>query len=201
MKPRQQQPNQSTAREIRSVLRALKLQGACRSRRNRRGGSVTLEFILAFPILFIATLAIFEFGILLLVEQAVVTAAIEGSREGAKLGSTTDCVAKKVQSILGVHCIEFDTMTAQPNSGEARVIVEDGSGMISGERGNLSISCTPEGPVTLIDANPRDRLRSRDRCGRMSARAGLALLLRIFSAKQGVSSQFGGQSRMTRAAR
>ena len=108
---------------------------------------MTLEFILAFPILFIATLAIFEFGILMLVEQAVVTAAIEGSREGAKLGATTDCVAKKVQSILGVHCLVFDTMTGQPNSGDARVIIEDGSGVISGERGNLAISCTPEGPA------------------------------------------------------
>jgi hypothetical protein len=147
MKRRQQQPNQCTERGGGSVLRAFKLNGACRSRRNRRGGSVTLEFILVFPILFITTLAIFEFGILLLVEQAVVTAAIEGSREGAKLGSTTDCVAKKVQSILGVHCIEFDTMMGQPNAGDARVIIEDGPDMISGERGNLSISCTPEGPL------------------------------------------------------
>ncbi|MCH7990343.1 MAG: pilus assembly protein [Planctomycetes bacterium] len=144
---RQQQPNQCIERGGGSVLRAVTFRETCRSRRNRRGGSVTLEFILAFPILFIATLAIFEFGILMLVEQAVVTAAIEGSREGAKLGATTDCVAKKVQSILGVHCIEFDTMMAQPDSGEARVIVEDGSGLISGERGNLSISCTPEGPA------------------------------------------------------
>ena len=146
MKRRQQQSNQCTKRGGGFVLRVLTLHAARRSRRNRRGGSVTLEFILAFPILFIATLAIFEFGILLLVEQAVVTAAIEGSREGAKLGATTDCVAKKIQSILGVHCIKFDTMTGQLGSGEARVIVEDGSGLISGERGNLSISCTPQGP-------------------------------------------------------
>ena len=144
---RQQQPNQCIERGGGSVLRAVTFHETCRSRRNRRGGSVTLEFILAFPILFIATLAIFEFGILMLVEQAVVTAAIEGSREGAKLGATTDCVAKKVQSILGVHCLVFDTMMSQPNSGDALVIIEDGSGLISGERGNLSISCTPQGPA------------------------------------------------------
>ena len=75
MKRRQQQSNQCTERGGRSVLRAVALHGVCRSRRNRRGGSVTLEFILAFPILFIATLAIFEFGILMLVEQAVVVLA------------------------------------------------------------------------------------------------------------------------------
>ena len=144
---RQQQPNQCIERGGGSVLRAVTFRETCHSRRNRRGGSVTLEFIMAFPILFIATLAIFEFGILMLVEQAVVTAAIEGSREGAKLGATTDCVAKKVQSILGVPCLVFDTMMSQPNSGDALVIIEDGSGLISGERGNLSIQCTPEGPV------------------------------------------------------
>ncbi len=113
--------------------------------RPQRGGAITLEFILGTPVLFLTTLAVFEFGILLLVEQAFVTAAIEGAREGAKVGATTNAVAETVQRIIGVHCITFDTTGTA--SGDARVIIEDGSGVISGERGNLTIDCTPNGPA------------------------------------------------------
>jgi Flp pilus assembly protein TadG len=100
------------------------------------------------PVLFLATLAVFEFGILLLVEQAIVTAAIEGAREGAKVGATTNAVAERVQRIIDVHCISFDTTGT--TGGDARVIVEDGSGVISGERGNLTIACTPNGPAPSL---------------------------------------------------
>lgn len=95
------------------------------------------------PVLFLTTLAVFEFGILMLVEQAFITAAVEGAREGAKVGATTNAVADRVQQIIGVHCVTFDTTGT--TGGDARVIVEDGSGVISGERGNLAIDCTPVG--------------------------------------------------------
>ena len=41
---------------------------------------IALEFMLVLPVLFIGTLAIFEFGIVMLLEQAIVTSATEGAR-------------------------------------------------------------------------------------------------------------------------
>lgn len=114
-------------------------------RARRRRGVITLEFLLAFPIVFITTLAIFQFGILLVVQQAVTGAAVDGAREAAKVGATLDCVAACVQQYLSVHCITFDP-TGTNTTDEAHLLVEDGSGMTSGERGNTDLACSPHGP-------------------------------------------------------
>ena len=58
------------------------------------------------PILFFGMLAIFEFGIVMLLEQALVTAATEGAREAAK-GADSDEVASVVENILRVHNIRI----------------------------------------------------------------------------------------------
>lgn len=48
-----------------------------------RKGAVFLEFVVAFPILFFATLAIFEFTMALIVVDTATTAVVQGAREGA----------------------------------------------------------------------------------------------------------------------
>ena len=48
-----------------------------------RKGAVFLEFVVAFPILFFATLAIFEFTMVLIVVDTATTAVVQGAREGA----------------------------------------------------------------------------------------------------------------------
>ena len=111
-------------------------------------GVITLEFILVLPVLLVATLAVFEFGFLLLVNEAVTAASVRGAREAAKIGTTPDEVAETVQKYLAVHNITFTT-DGTNNTDPARVTIEGtlvASDLDMGERGNTSIPCTPKGP-------------------------------------------------------
>ena len=116
--------------------------------RGNRSGVETLELILAFPILFIATLAIFQFAILVIIQQTITTAATEGARAAAA-GATTDQVAARVLEFLDIHQITFTT-TANDTSGNARVRVENG-GVTNETRGNTNITCDPDGPTLSSD--------------------------------------------------
>lgn len=118
-----------------------------------RRGVVTLEFILAFPVLLIVTLAVFEFGILVLVNQAVTSSAVEGAREAAKLGTTPDEVAETIQQYLAVHGVIFTTNGTNATD-PARVTIEGDlvtSDPFMGERGNTTIPCTPNGSAPTSD--------------------------------------------------
>ena len=53
------------------------------SRKRARKGAVFLEFVVAFPILFFATLAVFEFTMAMIVVDTATTAVVQGAREGA----------------------------------------------------------------------------------------------------------------------
>ncbi len=120
------------------------------SRNTSRRASVTVEFLIAFPILIIATLAIFQYGMIALIQHDVNAAAIEGAREAAKLGCSTDNVAETVDDILSVYNIELDE-TAKPaaaNQGDAHLDINDGSvgAALTETFGNASITCVPYGP-------------------------------------------------------
>lgn len=116
-----------------------------------RRAVVVLEFILAFPILFITTLAVFEFGILVLVQQTLTAAAIEGAREAAKIGASTNETATVVDEILSVHQITFDP-TATNTTDDARLVIEYGPPLsTTANRGNTSIPCTPIGTAPGTD--------------------------------------------------
>jgi Flp pilus assembly protein TadG len=114
--------------------------------RRPRWGAVTLELILGFPVLLIATVAVLEFGIALLVQQAITAAAIEGAREAAK-GSTAAEVAEAVDRILSVHSIAGATA----GTPDVRVDVENASGLAT--VGDATIPCMPNGPSSL---NPNE---------------------------------------------
>jgi Flp pilus assembly protein TadG len=103
---------------------------------------VVLELILAMPVLIIATLAVLEFGVIALVQQAIATAAIEGAREAAR-GSMPNEVAAVVDTFLAVH--DFAGATAAMP--DARVDVEVGPA--SSTVGDATIPCTPQGPAVL----------------------------------------------------
>lgn len=87
---------------------------------HRRSGSVTLEFIIAFPIIFIASLAIAQFFFLSLIIEAGSTALHEGTRHGADVypltfpidqaGADNDIVDRIIEVMnehLRVHNIEI----------------------------------------------------------------------------------------------
>ena len=83
-----------------------------RHNRRKRIGVVTLEFIIVAPIVFIAVIAIFEFGFLALTLQVGQTALIEGTRRGAELYPSTypldslgpdNDIADQIVEIMNAH--------------------------------------------------------------------------------------------------
>ena len=90
-----------------------------------------LEFILILPILIIATLAIFEFGYIMLVGHTVNTATIEGVRKAAELGGEAaqgEPVAEHVREILQIHQIDLSlTQPAAANQGDAYLRIDYGN--------------------------------------------------------------------------
>lgn len=116
------------------------------ARTGRRTGSVMLEFILAFPLVLMVSLAILLFGFFALLQQTITIAAIEGSREAAQVGATTDSVGNLIQQYTALNSLDFTALAAAPGAGDVLVMIEDGSGALTQDLGNSSIPCTPVGP-------------------------------------------------------
>lgn len=116
------------------------------TRADRRSGSVLLEFILAFPIILIISLAIIQFGFFALLQQSITAAAIEGSRESAKVGSTTASITALIQQYVAVNSLTLNPASpATPGSGDVLVVVER-TATPTVTIGNSSIPCSPVGP-------------------------------------------------------
>lgn len=94
-----------------------------RQGRTRRSGVHTVEMIIALPVLFIASLAVFQFGILFIFQQGVTAATIEGAREASEGGSlaTVQTVVNNFLQPYGINIqagstdanirLEIDTTT------------------------------------------------------------------------------------------
>ena len=137
----------------------------------KRRAVIALEFLLSMPVLFIVTLAAFQFGILGLVIQAGTTAVMEAAREGAKAFPSTlvldngsgntdptddadiaDKIALIVDDFLAVHCLEVRDPT-QPGDDltKANARVEIDRGGATATRGDTTITCNRTG--TAAGAN------------------------------------------------
>ena len=110
--------------------------------RARRHGVGTIQLILAVPVLFIATLAIFQFGMVMLINQTIVTATIEGTREAARGGNIED-VRAVVNQFLAIHQLEV----VDNPMGLARLILDPPNPIT--EVGNPAIPCSPDGPAPV----------------------------------------------------
>ena len=87
----------------------------------QRTGSVLLEFILAFPLILIISLAIIEFGFFALLQQTVTVATIEGSREAAQVGTTTDSVGNLIKQYVAVNSLNL-VVTSPATSNACNVL-------------------------------------------------------------------------------
>lgn len=115
-----------------------------------RKGSVLLEFILAFPLILIVSLAIIEFGFFALLQQSITAAAIEGSREAAKVGATVDSVGNLIQEYVDLNSSLMLDVAQQPAAsaqGNVAVYIDDGSNNLTQSIGNSDIPCSPVGPA------------------------------------------------------
>lgn len=115
-------------------------------RDGQRTGSVLLEFILAFPIILILSLAIILFGFFALLQQTVTAATIEGSREAAQVGATTTSVGNLIQEYLAINSLNLIVAPAAPGAGDVLVVIQEGV-LPTQMLGNSSIPCTPVGPA------------------------------------------------------
>lgn len=127
---------------MRVAIRHLRCPLNCRPDSRSRRGAIYLEFLLVFPILFIATLALFEFFFIGLIMQTVTATTIEAAREAAKVGAKPSEVEEVVAGYLGIHNLEGGPGILSP-TGQVRVIVENGPG--ASDLGNPGILCFAQG--------------------------------------------------------
>ncbi|QDT90476.1 TadE/TadG family type IV pilus assembly protein [Gimesia algae] len=111
----------------------------------QRTGSVLLEFILAFPLILILSLAIIQFGFFALLQQTVTVATIEGSREAAQVGASTDSVGNLIKQYVALNSLDL-ILTSPAASGSGNVLVTIQTGPSTVTIGNSDIPCTPVGP-------------------------------------------------------
>ncbi len=115
-------------------------------RPRRRAGSVLLEFILAFPIILIFSMAIIEFGFFALLQQSITAAAIEGSKEAGRVGSTDLSIRNLIQEYVATNSLNLSTsIPASANSGTVLVVIQRFP-VTTQTIGNSSIPCSPVGP-------------------------------------------------------
>lgn len=137
-----------------------------------RNGVIVFEFLLVMPILFIVTLAIFEFGFLVLVQQLATTAVIEAGREGAKafpsnlpvntIGPSNDIsdqVVNAVNQYLAVQKLEIaDVLNGFPETtnSNAYLLIERGDGPGTGTFTTVSRGTLPLRGCSRTGSAPSD---------------------------------------------
>jgi hypothetical protein len=94
------------------------------ARRHRRRGTSAIELIGVLVVLIVATFVSFQFGIALIVKQAVAQASIVAAREAAK-GATIAEIENSIEQVLAGHQITIgsdasfvlENPTVQPKAG------------------------------------------------------------------------------------
>jgi len=130
---------------------------------SKRRGLEYLELVLVMPVLFLATIAIFQFGIMMLYHTAVTSAAVEAAREYAKPGATATKVANYIQNFLQIHQVQFDTTTTTVGTGDVYVLFEfsDNVTTTTEERGNSDLTVQSVGPQTFSANEVRVTINSK----------------------------------------
>lgn len=123
-----------------------------RRRSQRRIGAVlSIELVMALPILFSILLATIEFGILLMASQGVNAAAHVGTREAALAGSTDAQVNTAVQNSLNSWSWKAQATTQLYINGSPRSLTDGFDDLAAARSGDLlSVTVT----VRMIDAAP-----------------------------------------------
>jgi hypothetical protein len=106
---------------------------------------LTIEILFVLPILFLTTMAVFQFGIAILVEQSIVHAATVAAREAGK-NADADELVFVVNAILANHGLSIGD--------RASLVLEDPESMTPVEmRGSLP--CDPPAEPTLANDEVR----------------------------------------------
>lgn len=112
-----------------------------RSSRRRRGG-LTLEFLLIFLILVVAVFASFQFGIAMVIRQAISHSATVAAREAGKFADADELV-EVVNQILCVHQLAVGD--------DVSVILEDPENLDEPVAIRGNVACDPPPEPLLVE--------------------------------------------------
>lgn len=112
-----------------------------RFRRHRRRGGLTIEFLLIFLVLLVAVLASFQFGIAMVIRQAISHSATVAAREAGKFADADELV-EVVNQILCVHQLQVGN--------DVTVILEDPQNVDEPVAIRGSVDCAPPAEPILI---------------------------------------------------
>ena len=122
-----------------------------RIRLPRRRAASTLQVIVALPVLLLITVAIFQFGFLMIVQQTMTTAATEAARAAAREPLATDANAAALVAanrVLQVHNLQIDP-TSLDTTSDTKLILEFGPGTTI-TTGDPDLTCAaPSSPVLM----------------------------------------------------
>jgi len=104
----------------------------------RRSGVTSLQVVFLLPLLILFTIAIVQFGILLVAKQTLVAASTKGVRTAARGGELKD-VQRTVARVLGTNRMDIS------RDGDVVILLEQ-HGHRPQVAGNQNIECRPQGP-------------------------------------------------------
>jgi len=122
---------------------------------NRRGAG-TLQLIIVLPALVIITVATIQFGILMIVQQTVTTAATEGVRAAAREATVLDAntaAIDRVNEILAVHQLMIDPTSTDPTS-DTKMVLEY-STVVPVMTGDPGLVCSPPSSPAMMVTEAR----------------------------------------------
>ncbi|HZL91383.1 MAG TPA: TadE family protein [Pirellulaceae bacterium] len=112
-----------------------------RNFRRRRRGGLTIEFLLIFLMLLVAVLASFQFGIAMVIRQAISHSATVAAREAGKFADADELV-EVVNQILCVHQLAVGD--------DVTVILEDPENLDEPVAVRGNVVCDPPANPVLI---------------------------------------------------
>ncbi|MDA1053222.1 MAG: pilus assembly protein [Planctomycetota bacterium] len=121
-----------------------------------RSGVSTLEAIVALPIVIIVTFAIFQFGILMVVQQTVTRATIEAARAASQESTATAANIAAIAAandVLAVHNLTIDSSSTDTTS-DTKLVLEYGTASAI-QTGDPGLTCTPPSVPTMLTSEIR----------------------------------------------
>jgi Flp pilus assembly protein TadG len=118
--------------------------------RRSRSASVVLEALLGIPILILVLMAGVQFGVTMIVHQAVLTAVTEGSREAAKVPTTVGALDGN-RILLAVQSVATEVLGVQGILlANVQIIVEDSDNPGAALNNGVRSSGPLIGPVPAV---------------------------------------------------
>lgn len=123
-----------------------------RKAKSRLGAVLSIELVMAMPILLVVLLALVEFGTLLMASQGVNAAAAVGTREASLAGSRDALVQQALANAIDTYPWKTSATTTVFINGQ-QISLTDGTDNLAAARSGDLISVTVSVPMTAAAPN------------------------------------------------